>query len=136
MQGGVDMPYEEFNKLFAKNLRYYLNKNNMTQAELAKRLNVGTTSVYNWCNGIKSPRMDKVDAMCDIFNCKRSNLIEDKEHVEENEYYLDPETAKKAQEIFENKQLSLLFDAARDAEPEDLETVHTMLMALKNKEKQ
>ena len=107
----------------------------MTQAELAKRLNVGTTSVYNWCNGIKSPRMDKVDAMCDIFNCKRSNLIEDKEHVEENEYYLDPETAKKAQEIFENKQLSLLFDAARDAEPEDLETVHTMLMALKNKEK-
>ncbi len=129
------MPYEEFNKLFAKNLRYYLNKNNMTQAELAKRLNVGTTSVYNWCNGIKSPRMDKVDAMCDIFDCKRSNLIEDKEHVEENEYYLDPETAKKAQEIFENKQLSLLFDAARDAEPEDLETVHTMLMALKNKEK-
>ena len=129
------MPYEEFNKLFAKNLRYYLNKNNMTQAELAKRLNVGTTSVYNWCNGIKSPRMDKVDAMCDIFKCKRSNLIEDKEHVEENEYYLDPETAKKAQEIFENKQLSLLFDAARDAEPEDLETVHTMLMALKNKEK-
>lgn len=129
------MPYEEFNKLFAKNLRYYLNKNNMTQAELAKRLNVGTTSVYNWCNGIKSPRMDKVDAMCDIFNCKRSNLIEDKEHVEENEYYLDPETAKKAQEIFENKQLSLLFDAARDADPEDLETVHTMLMALKNKEK-
>lgn len=129
------MPYEEFNKLFAKNLRYYLNKNNMTQAELAKRLNVGTTSVYNWCNGIKSPRMDKVDAMCDIFDCKRSNLIEDKEHIEENEYYLDPETAKKAQEIFENKQLSLLFDAARDAEPEDLETVHTMLMALKNKEK-
>lgn len=114
------MPYEEFNKLFAKNLRYYLNKNNMTQAELAKHLNVGTTSVYNWCNGIKSPRMDKVDAMCDIFNCKRSNLIEDKEHVEENEYYLDPETAKKAQEIFENKQLSLLFDAARDAKPEDL----------------
>ena len=84
------MPYEEFNKLFAKNLRYYLNKNNMTQAELAKRLNVGTTSVYNWCNGIKSPRMDKVDAMCDIFNCKRSNLIEDKEHVEENEYYPEP----------------------------------------------
>lgn len=130
------MPYEEFNKLFGKNLKYYLNKNNMTQAELAKRLNVGTTSVYNWCNGIKSPRMDKVDAMCEIFHCKRSDLIEDKDEVEEeSEYYLDAETAKKAQEIFENKQLSLLFDAARDAEPEDLETVHTMLMALKNKEK-
>lgn len=28
-----------------------------------KKLGVGSTSVYNWCNGIKSPRMDKVDVM-------------------------------------------------------------------------
>ena len=107
----------------------------MTQAELAKRLNVGTTSVYNWCNGIKSPRMDKVDAMCELFNCKRSNLMEDKDQVEETHYYENPKTAKIAQEIFENKELSLLFDAARDASPEDLQTVHTILLALKNKEK-
>jgi len=50
-------------------------------------------------------------------------------------YYFDDETAQKAQEIFENKQLSLLFDAARDAKPEDLEIVQNMLLALKNKEK-
>ena len=50
----------------------------MTQVELAKKLNVGTTSVYNWCNGIKTPRMDKVDAMCDLFKCSRSDLIEEK----------------------------------------------------------
>lgn len=73
------MSYEEFNKIFSKNLRFYLNEYDMTQAELAKRLNVGTTSVYNWCNGIKTPRMDKIDAMCGIFNCKRSDLMEDKE---------------------------------------------------------
>lgn len=128
------MPYEEFNKLFSKNLRFYLDKYNMTQAELAKRLNVGTTSVYNWCNGIKSPRMDKVDAMCAIFNCKRSNLMEDKDQLIEESYYTNPETAQIAQEIYENKDLSLLFDAARDAKPEDLQTVHTMLLALKKKE--
>lgn len=50
-------------------------------------------------------------------------------------YYTNPETAKIAQEIYENKDLSLLFDAARDAEPEDLQTVHTMLLALKKKER-
>ena len=49
----------------------------MTQLELSKRLGVGTTSVYNWCNGIKTPRMDKVDAMCRIFNCTRADLMED-----------------------------------------------------------
>lgn len=72
------MSVEEFNAIFSKRLRYYLSKYNMTQLELSKRLGVGTTSVYNWCNGIKTPRMDKVDSMCEIFNCNRSDLIEDK----------------------------------------------------------
>lgn len=69
------MTEQNFNILFARNLRNYLDANNMTQVELAKRLSVGTTSVYNWCNGVKVPRMDKVDKMCEIFSCKRSDLI-------------------------------------------------------------
>lgn len=72
------MSEREFNQIFSERLRHYLNKYEMTQLELSKRLGVGTTSVYNWCNGIKTPRMDKVDAMCKIFNCKRSDLMEDK----------------------------------------------------------
>ena len=108
----------------------------MTQSELAKKLGVSTQSVTNWCKGAKSPRMDKVDAMCSIFNCKRTNLMEDKDQIkEEPSYYTNPETAKIAQEIYENKELSLLFDAAKDAAPEDLQTVHTMLLALKKKER-
>ncbi|MCI8400937.1 MAG: helix-turn-helix transcriptional regulator [Lachnospiraceae bacterium] len=114
-------------------MRYYLAKYEITQAELARRLNVGTTSVYNWCNGIKSPRMDKIDAMCGLFHCRRSDLIEEKE--DEEDYYLNQETAQMAQQIFENRELRLLFDAARDAQPEDLETVHSMLLALKRKER-
>lgn len=78
------MSSEEFNKMFSKKLRYYLEKYNMTQLDLSKRLGVGTTSVYNWCNAIKTPRMDKVDAMCKIFNCNRSDLIEDKETKKES----------------------------------------------------
>ena len=69
---------EEFNKIFAKNLRYYLTQNNMTQLELSQKLGVGTTSVYNWCNAIKTPRMDKVDKMCSIFGIRRSDLMENK----------------------------------------------------------
>ena len=129
------MSEQEFNAVFSKNLRYYLNKNNMTQVELAKKLGVGTTSVYNWCNGIKTPRMDKVDAMCELFSCRRSDLIEDKTENVTPDYYINDETAKVAQEIFENKELRVLFDAARDASPEDLETTYDMLMALKRKER-
>lgn len=128
---------QEFNKIFSNNLRHYIDRDNMTQADLAKKLGVSSQSVTNWCKGVKTPRMDKVDAMCKIFNCKRSDLMEEHKPGKESpsEYYLNPKTKKIAQDIYENKELSLLFDAARDASPEDLQTVHTMLLALKNKEK-
>lgn len=126
------MSEQEFNAIFSKRLRYYLTKNNMTQVELAKKLGVGSTSVYNWCNGIKSPRMDKVDAMCSLFNCRRSDLMEEKS---EHEYYLNEETAKAAQEIFDNKELRALFDVQRDMDPEDLQALHSMALALKRKER-
>lgn len=49
-------------------------------------------------------------------------------------YYLNDETAAIAQEIFENKELRMLFDASRNATPEDLLTVREMMLALKRKE--
>lgn len=79
----MGMDEATFNNIFAKNLRRYLETNHMSQAELSKKLDVGTTSIYNWCNGIKIPRMDKVDKMCEIFGCKRSNLITDSVTVDE-----------------------------------------------------
>lgn len=68
---------QDFNTIFSKRLRYYLEIHDISQVELAKRLGVGTTSVYNWCNGIKTPRMDKVDKMCEIFGCRRTDFMED-----------------------------------------------------------
>ncbi len=76
------MPYEEYekniNKQFSKNLVYYLEKNDYTQSDFASKMNVSTATVSNWCKGIKLPRMDKVDRMCSIFNCFRSDLLESK----------------------------------------------------------
>ena len=54
---------------------------------------------------------------------------------DEARYYLNNETAEMAQKLFENKDLRVLFDAAKDATPEDLETTYNMLMALKKKER-
>lgn len=71
------MTEKKFTLVFSTNLKRYLEQYNMTQKELAKRLGVGTSSVSSWVTGQKSPRMDKVDAMCEIFHCKRSDLMED-----------------------------------------------------------
>lgn len=55
---------------------------------------------------------------------------------ESDKYYLNDETAEMAQALFENRDLRVLFDAARDASPEDLKTTYDMLMALKRKERE
>lgn len=121
------MSEQEFNAIFSKRLKYYLNKYEMTQAELAKRIGVGTTSVYNWCNGIKTPRMDKVDAMCQIFNCKRSDLIEERTEQPEEHYYFNEDARELAEFMFKNPEYKVLFDASRKVKKEDIDFVRQMI---------
>lgn len=127
------MTEKAFNAIFAKNLRNLLQSNGMSQKELAKRLSVGTSSVSSWCRGEKSPRMEKVDAICEIFKCTRADLME--EPVEKQEYYLNTETRKIAQEVYDNPELKILFDASRDATQEDLKVAVNVLEELKRRGK-
>lgn len=69
---------------FAKNLKYYLEKNRMTQKKLAELLNVSSTTVYFWCRGSKIPRIDKIDAMCKIFSTTRTDLMTDSDVYEKD----------------------------------------------------
>ena len=66
---------KDFKKVFSDNLRYHLEICNITQVELAHRLGVGTTSVYNWTSGLKTPRMDKIDKICSILRVSRNDLL-------------------------------------------------------------
>lgn len=72
------MNEKDFNEIFSKNLRYYMDERGISQNELAKHLNVSPTSVNNWCNGYKTPRMDKVDKICSFFHIQRSDLMNDR----------------------------------------------------------
>ena len=87
------MSEREYNEIFAENLKRYLDLNDMSQTDLARRLGVSAQSVTNWCAGKKSPRMDKVDAMCKIFGCNRSDLME-VQTLGHPEWYDYPKTTK------------------------------------------
>jgi transcriptional regulator with XRE-family HTH domain len=129
------MTEKAFNLIFSKNLRGMLSDRAMTQKELARLLKVSETSISSWCRGEKSPRMNKVDAMCKIFGCSRSDLMEDHSEGNEREYYLNAETRKIAQEVYDNPELKILFDASRDATPEDLKVAVNVLEELKKRGK-
>lgn len=126
------MSEQEFNEIFSKRLKYYLNKHEMTQSDLARLLGVSTQSVTNWCRGIKTPRMDKVDAMCKIFNCKRSDFMEEKSDAQ-NQYYLNEEARDMAQFLYENPAYKVLFDASRKVKPEDIQFVTEMIDRMTNR---
>lgn len=121
-------------KIMSKNIQYYMDKNKKSRTDMCQALGVKYTTFTDWVKGNTYPRIDKIELMANYFGIQKSDLVE--EHTaEQDHYYLNPKTSEIAQEIYDNKELSLLFDAARDADPEDLQTVHSMLMALKRKEK-
>lgn len=108
-------------------------KNNISQSRLERDLNISKGSVTKWKT--QEPRHSTLEKVADYFNVSVEYLMTGEEKEGGEKYYLNDETAKIAQKIFENKELRLLFDAAEDAPAEDLQTVHSMLLALKRKEK-
>ncbi len=117
--------YEKFEQL--------LKENGVTPYRVHKETGISTATLSDWKNGKSQPKKDKIEKICAYFNVPISYFYGDES--EEQGYYLNLETAEIAQDIFENKELRLLFDTARDATPEDLEAVHNMLLALKRKER-
>lgn len=139
-------------------IKMYREKKGYTLEELGNRVGVGKSTIRKWENGIiKNMRRDKIQILAEVLGCSPLEFIDVDEKViekyqkeldeyvvrqQEKEdakgtsaiYYKDIETQEIAQQIFQNEELRLLFDAAKDASPEDLKTVHTMLTALKKKE--
>ena len=121
-----------------------LKEKGIKNIDVSRATGIPASTFSDWKKGKSSPKRDKIEKIANFFDINPDWLagtsdikIKLKNNLNEQEqsYYLNPETIKIAQQIYDNKELSLLFDAAKDAEPEDLQTVHSMLMALKRKEK-
>lgn len=75
------MSDKAINDIIAFNLNRLLELNGKNQADLATYMEVSQSTVSNWCKGIKSPRMDKLDRICVFLNCTRTDLLEDKNNT-------------------------------------------------------
>ena len=121
----------EQKKIFSRNLNRLIEKSDKKQIDIASDLNVSPQALNTWVKGIAIPRMNRIQALADYFGVSKSDLVDDKP-VEE--YYIDPQTARIAQEIKDSMELSALFDVGRSMSPEDLQTVYQLALALKRKE--
>ena len=119
--------YEVFEQL--------LQKFGVTTADVCKATGIGQSTMSNWKSRRNLISGKNAQLIADYFGVSVDYLMTGKEKEGGEKYYLNGETSQIAQEIFDNKELRLLFDAAKDAQPEDLQTVHQMLLALKRKER-
>ena len=104
-------------------------------ADVAKATGITKSTFSDWKNGRSKPKDEKLLKIAEYFEVTLDYLRTGEEPSQPDGYYLNGETAEMAQALFENKNLRVLFDAAKDASPEDLKTTYDMLMALKKKER-
>lgn len=107
-------------KIFAKNLNYFLDLNNKKQVDLAKYIGASTGLVSAWCRAEKMPRMDKIQSICNWLHIELSDLLEDKTKQQEDGYYINEETKRIAQAIYDNPDMRSLFDMSSKMTPERL----------------
>ena len=111
-----------------------LDEKGLKNADISRGTGVSNMTLSDWKRGKSTPKYDYMKKIAQFLDVTVEYLTGEEDDNSEK-YYLNDETAEIAQEIFENKELRLLFDAAKDAQPEDLQTVHQMLLALKRKER-
>lgn len=66
-------------EVFAKNLKYYMERKGISQKELAEIVGVSAPALNDWIKAKKYPRIDKIEMLSDFFGCLKSDLIEEKQ---------------------------------------------------------
>lgn len=65
-------------EIFAKNLNYYMLLNHKDRNDIARDLDLPYTTVTGWCKGEFYPRIDKIEALANYFEIRKSDLVEEK----------------------------------------------------------
>jgi repressor LexA len=69
-------------EVMAKNIKRYMEKSNLDRKELATIAGVAYSTLSDWLNANKYPRIDKIERMANYFGISKADLVE--EHNELN----------------------------------------------------
>lgn len=77
-------------EIFAERLNHYMNIRGITQADIVSEFGITASTVSDWCNAKKYPRVDKIQMLADYFGILKSDLTEKKGDVRKTD---DPRTS-------------------------------------------
>lgn len=121
---------------FANVLKELRTRSGFSQQELANTLGVSRSSISMFERGEREPNIEILELIADYFNVDMNYLLGNSNYTTNISqpaagYYINPEVAAYAQEIYDNPELRILMDATRDVTKEDLEFITQMVMKLK-----
>ena len=102
----------------------------VTAYRVSEATGIKTSSLSGWKAGKFTPKQEKLKKIAEYFGVSIEYLMTGEEK-ESDGYYVNPETAEMAQQIYDNKELRLLFDVAKDVTPEQLKLLHDLAMSWK-----
>lgn len=107
----------------------------LKMSDVSRGADVPYSCLTDWKVGRYTPKADKIARIAEFLGVTPEYLTSGKDiektSTDGNAYYFTDETAQTAQTIFENPDLKILFDAARDSKPEDLLLAADLLRRLK-----
>jgi len=112
-----------------------LQERGVNSAQVSKATGISQSTLSEWKKNNSKLRIDKLQKIADFFGVTVDYLMtggaEERTSTSGKVYYFDDETARTAQELMENPDLRLLFDAAQDSSSDVLHLAADMLKKFK-----
>ena len=107
----------------------------LSYQELSDLTGINKSTLQRYETGfIKKVPINKVQIIAKALNVTTGYLMGWENNKENQTYYLNPEAAKMAQEIYDNPQYKVLFDATKKLKPESIKEVMKFIDYQKAKE--
>lgn len=120
------MTEQEQKRILSKNLKHFIEKSGKEQKQIAIELGYNVTTFNQWVVGKAIPAVTILHVVAKYFGVSLEELVNENEG-----YYERTDTAQMAQKLFEDSNYRILFDAAKDSRPEDLQMAADLLKRLK-----
>lgn len=108
-------------QVFADNFNYYLTKSGDRKKDVAKKIGVHPSTISDWTKKRTYPRMDKIEALANLWGIEKSDLVEERGY--NNGYFLAKESKQIANKLMSDPTLLKLFHTIIKLSPENQEMV-------------
>ena len=100
----------------------------LSQAQLARKIGVGQSTVAMWENGSRIPSWDAIDSLSDVFNTPPSAIIDGERPDEDRIVWELRESLRR------NPDLKILFSLTKNASPKTVKQAVAVVRALQGDE--